>query len=83
MQFPGPIRLRALGACTWWRIVKLDVKVSHTEFGDPKTRSQDAVGTDGGGSLEERTGRTKKLISVVGLLRVKGGKERLTLCPAG
>lgn len=64
------------------RIVKLDIKDrGHVEFGDPKTRSTDAVGTDGGEVHWENVRRQLERINFRGwaTAEVTGGdKARLT-----
>ena len=70
--------MRVLGR----RIVKLDIKDrGHTEFGDPKTRSQDAVGTDGGEVHWKNVRDELKKTNFNGWATAEvkgGGKERLT-----
>jgi len=64
------------------RIVKLDIKDrGNTEFGDPKTRSQDAVGTDGGEVHWKNVRDELKKTNFSGWATAEvkgGGKERLT-----
>ena len=71
---PAEHWLRVLGQ----RIVKLDVKDrGHVEFGDPKKRSPDAVGTDGGEVLWKNVRNELKRIKFDGwaTAETKGGDE--------